>query len=334
MIGLVTDSNGVLPSDIVARLAAPVDIAVVPLIVTVAGTEYEEGVDLDADDFYRLLATDPPPAVGTSQPSPGRLLAAYRSQAERGAAEILSIHIGSEVSGTLNAARAAALRAPVPVRLIDSHTASFGVAFAVWAAAEAVAAGATADETEAAAQDVIDRLQNVFVIRALDLAAAGGRIRLAPDTAAAPPTAAPPTAAAPAPTPSASTTPDPVTLDPLVAGLLVSPPPGDHGAGAADDPIAVLSLRGGDVTVLEQVTTVEQAAVVMSRQVLAAGPRLRVAIGIADSGAAPLWQALEAHLVDRPEVDELIRYRISPSVGVHTGPGTAAALFLPWSTPR
>ena len=38
-------------------------------------------------------------------------------------------------------------------------------------------------------------------------------------------------------------------------------------------------------------------------------------------------EALEALLRDAPEVRELIRYRVGPSVGVHTGPGTAGAMF-------
>jgi len=291
MIGLVTDSNGVLPEGVVGRLPPLATLGVVPLHVTVDGVEYREGVDLDADGFYRLLAAEPTPAVGSSQPSPGAFLAAYRDQAEAGATEILSIHIGSELSGTLNAARVAARRAPVPVRLLDSHTASFGVAFAVWAAAEALAAGATADVAEARALDVAARLRNVFVVRALDLAAAGGRLRLGP-----------------------------------AAGAEADP-----GAGA--DRIPVLSLAGGEAVVVDRVATVEQAARVMAAEVRRAGPGLRVAIGIADAGAAPLWQALGADLAGDPAIEELVHYRIGPSVGVHLGPGTAAALFLPWTAP-
>ena len=286
MIGLVTDSNGALPEGIAARLAPLATLGVVPLHVTVDGVEYREGVDLDADGFYRLLAAEPTPAVGSSQPSPGAFLAAYRDQAELGATEVLSIHIGSELSGTLNAARVAARRSPVPVRLVDSHSASFGVAFAVWAAAEVLATGANGDEAEARAVDVATRLRNVFVVRAFDLATAGGRVRV-----------------------------------------------GSDGATGADDLIPVLSLAGGEAVVVDRVATVEQAARVMAAEVRRAGKGLRVAIGIADAGAAPLWQALEADLADDPIVAELVRYRIGPSVGVHLGPGTAAALFLPWTAP-
>ena len=48
MIGFVTDSNAQLPAELVDRYA----VEVVPLIVTVDGTPYLEGVDIDADGFY------------------------------------------------------------------------------------------------------------------------------------------------------------------------------------------------------------------------------------------------------------------------------------------
>jgi DegV family protein with EDD domain len=282
MIGLVTDSNGSLPAHILERLPGPVEVRVVPLVVTVDGIEYLDGVDLDPDTFYRLLAATPAPTIGTSQPSPGRLLAAYRDLAARGVSEIVSVHLGSELSGTLNAARLDAGRASVPVHIVDTHTASFGVAFAVWAAAEAIAVGSPAEQVVEAAEGVAARLGNVFVVRALDLAAAGGRILVQPTA--------------------------------------------DH--SGTDQLIPVLVLRDGKAEVLDRVATVDDAADAMAGHIRAAGTGLRVALGIADAGAAPLWQALEFRLVGQPEVDEVIRYRIGPSVGVHTGPGTAAALYL------
>ena len=105
-IGLVTDSNAQLPPELADRFA----IEVVPLTVTVDGVEYLEGVDLDADDFYSRFEHGASPVVATSQPSPGRFADAYQRLADGGATEILSVHIGSAVSGTVNSARLAAER--------------------------------------------------------------------------------------------------------------------------------------------------------------------------------------------------------------------------------
>lgn len=274
MIGLCTDSNAQLPPELVARYG----VEVVPLTVTVDGVDHLEGVDLDADAFYARF-TSGRPSVSTSQPSPGRFAAAYRALAERGATEILSVHIGSALSGTVNAARLGARSSPVTVRLVDTGTASFGVGCCVWEAAEALRAGAPAEEAARVAETVAATVGNVFVVGALDLARAGGR---------------------------------------MAAGV-------QDGAGA----VPVLSLVGREVRAVGQAADAEEAAAVMADHVCQAGAGLRVAVGVADAGAAPVGDALAARLVARPEVREVVRYRVGPSVGAHTGPGTAGAFFHP-----
>src|SRR5437763_13393835 len=103
-------------------------------------------------------------------------MAADEAAAAQGATEILSVHIGSSVSGTINSARLAAQVSPVPVRIVDSGTASFAITLCLWEAAEAIAAGAPIDEAAVAAERVGATVGNVFVVGALDLARAGGRM--------------------------------------------------------------------------------------------------------------------------------------------------------------
>ena len=276
MIAVVTDSNAMLPPELARRH----HVEIVPLTVTVDGVDHLEGVDLDADAFYARFGGPTPPAVSTSQPSPGRFASAYRAVAERGADEILSVHIGSAVSGTVNAARLGAQEAPVPVRVVDTGTASFAVACCVWEAAEALARGATGEEAAAVAEAVAATVGSVFVVGALDLARAGGRLA----TGAA------------------------------------------EGAGTA---IPVLTLAGGAMTQVDQVVDIDQAADVMASRIRSSGTSLRVGVGMADAGALPTVTALERRLTGVPEVREVVRYRIGPSVGAHTGPGTVGAMFYP-----
>ena len=56
-----------------------------------------------------------------------------------------------------------------------------------------------------------------------------------------------------------------------------------------------------------------------------------MSVGIADRDAEPLSTALEDRLRGEPGVRDLVRYRIGPSVGAHTGPGTAGCFF--WRPP-
>lgn len=177
MIGLCVDSNAQLPDELRDRFG----VEVVALTVTVDGQAYREGGDLDADAFYAFYAAAAAsgasaPVVTTAAPSPGEFAAAYDALAERGATEILSIHIGSNASGTVNAARLAAADASVPVRIVDTGTASFAISCCLWEAASAIAAGASAAEAAAVAEAVAARCANVFVVGGLDLARAGGRL--------------------------------------------------------------------------------------------------------------------------------------------------------------
>ncbi len=281
MIGLVTDSNSQIPPDLARTFA----IEVVPINVTVDGVSYIEGVDLDADKFWAMFegAT---PEVATTQPSPGQFMAAYAAAARRGADEILSVHIGSDLSGTVNAARLAAASAPVPVRIVDTGTASFAVTCCVWEAALALASGASVEEAAVVAETVAATVGMVFVMNGLDLARAGGRL--------------------------ATGAPESV----LKLGA---------------DVVPVLTLFGGAMEIVGQVANVEFAADVMADQVRNAGSSLRVGVGVADPATADLGQALTDRLMATREVLDVVGYRVGPSVGAHTGPGTVGAVWYPTS---
>lgn len=171
MIGLCTDSNAQLPGGLADRYG----VEVVPLTVTVGRRSFLEGVELGADSFWEMLRQGPV-TVTTAAPGPGRFAAAYAALAARGARAVLSVHVGAEVSATLQSARLAAADAPVPVRLVDTGTASFGVACCLWEAAEALGQGASVEEAAATAEAVAGRLGNVFVVGATELARRGGRV--------------------------------------------------------------------------------------------------------------------------------------------------------------
>lgn len=287
--GIVTDSNSQFPGALTERYG----IEIVPLTVTVDGIAYAEGVDLEADDFFARYADGASPQVTTAAPSPGAFAEAYQRLADRGVDQILSIHIGSAVSATLDAARLGAEQSPVPVRLVDTGTASFGVACCVWEAAEALAAGASIDEAAAVAEATAPTVGNVFVVGALEIVRAGGRLA-AGDT-------------------------------------------GGTGDSADTGGVAILSLVDGAIERVGEVRHVDDAADAMADIVTAAGHEpgqepgqdLRVAVGIADPGAEPLSSALIQRLSRAPEVREVVLYRIGPSVGAHTGPGTAGCFFWP-----
>lgn len=278
-VGVVTDSNSQIPDELVERYG----LEVVPLTVTVDGTAYAEGTEITADEFFARYEGGGSPEVSTAAPAPGAFVQAYERLADAGADHILGVHIGASVSGTINSARLACDLVDIPVRLVDTGTASFGVACCTWEAAEALVRGASIGEAAAIAESVAPTVGNVFVVGGLDIVRAGGRLAAgAEDTAA--------------------------------------------------DGVAVLSLVDGAITPVGTVTDVDDATEAMAGYVLSeagdvAEGQLRVAVGIADVDARPLSLALEERLRDETVVGEVVHYRIGPSVGVHTGPGTVGCFF-------
>lgn len=274
-LGIVVDSSAQVPASLVETYG----LEVVPMTVVVDGEAYLEGVELGADEFYARFA-ERTPEVSTSQPSPALMGRAYDACAERGATEILSIHLTGEASGTLNSARLGAELSPVPVRVIDSGTSSFGVALCAWEAAEAAGRGAGFDEVVETVRAVANRLGNVFIVGGLDLARRGGRLQQSDGLAATP-------------------------------------------AGATP----VLSVSGADLNVVGQAEDADAAVALMCRYISRSGRGLRVGVGDADAATFPMGDAMVAALEATDAVDEVIRYRVGPVVGSHTGPGTVGAWF-------
>jgi DegV family protein with EDD domain len=272
MIGLVTDSNAQLPVDLRERY----QVAVVPLTVVVDDQPYLEGVDITTAEFYERLAAGA--SVSTAAPSPGAVLAVYEQQAEAGATEILSVHVGSNISATVNAVSVAARSSPVPVEVVDTGTASFAVACCVWAAGDALAAGADVTDAAAVARRVADELGNVFIVGALDLARRGGRLA----------------------------------------------------AGATDgEGLPVLALANGQMQPVGRAHDVESAVDVMTDYFVETAAGVPQRVGVGDALTPDLAAEYAARLAARPEVAELVRYEIGPSVGAHTGAGTVGACFFP-----
>jgi DegV family protein with EDD domain len=169
---VVTDSTAYLPQDFVAQH----DIRVVPLNVLFGTKSYYEGVGLDYEQFYRMLAeADELPT--TSQPAAGDFLAVYSELVEAGH-EVISIHISSGISGTVDSALAARKMLPNPdrVSVVDSLSAAMGEELMVRAAVDAIQAGQTRSEIVAWLEQLAGRLHLYFVVDTLEYLHKGGRI--------------------------------------------------------------------------------------------------------------------------------------------------------------
>jgi DegV family protein with EDD domain len=170
-VAVVTDSTAYLPSG----LAADRGIRVVPLEVRLGERVGREGVDIDAAAISAALADHR--IVQTSRPAPAEFATTYRAALEQGAAEVVSVHLSRELSGTWDAARLAAQEVgPERVRVVDSRATAMGLGYAVLAAADAAGHGAPGATVEEAAADVAARCRVFFCVDTLDRLRRGGRI--------------------------------------------------------------------------------------------------------------------------------------------------------------
>jgi DegV family protein with EDD domain len=147
---------------------------VVPLYVTFGTSSYKDGVELTAAQFYERLktSTDLP---RTSQPTPADFLAAYEDLASY--ERILSVHIASTLSGTLQSAgTAAAELGDGRVRTIDSETASVGIAMLATAMQRRLDRGTTDEEIDALVERYRRAHGLLFTVDTLEYLARGGRI--------------------------------------------------------------------------------------------------------------------------------------------------------------
>jgi fatty acid-binding protein DegV len=100
---------------------------------------------------------------------------------------------------------------------------------------------------------------------------------------------------------------------------------------AAEEGIPVLSMTAGELEVRATVRTTQAAVASMADYALGWTPSmpggLRVAVGTSDASSAPVARTLTELLEGHGDVADVVQYRIGPSVGAHTGPGTAG-LFV------
>jgi len=134
-------------------------------------------IDISADDFYNRLEAMRPAIPTTAQPSSGLFEALYRKLAET-SRQILSVHISSGLSGTINAARNGGEQAKdaAEVSFWDTMTLSGGERFQVLAAALAVRAGWNMEKIQQRLTEIRAQTEVIYTLETLEYLARGGRI--------------------------------------------------------------------------------------------------------------------------------------------------------------
>lgn len=170
---IVTDTgmDMYLPPDHMPEM----EIHVVRHTITLDGKTYYSGADIQPEELQkRLLATPSFPI--TSQPSGGDFAAIYKKLAATDP-DILSIHMSSGLSGTVNAAHAGAQMTPeAHVTIVDTKTLCAVLGWQVAAAARALKAGWPLDKILALIERIGDASDSMYTLDDLKYLIHGGRI--------------------------------------------------------------------------------------------------------------------------------------------------------------
>jgi len=170
VIKIVTDSTAYPTEDEIKVM----DLTIVPLYVTSNKGIYKERVDISDEEFYKRLREGE--EFSRSQPSTNDFVEAYKPIIERGD-EIVSIHISSILSGTVNAANAAKeILQTDKITVIDSKSSSVDQLYKVMKAHELIQKGATREEIKEEIEKMHPRVHGFFLPMNIDLLIKGGRI--------------------------------------------------------------------------------------------------------------------------------------------------------------
>jgi DegV family protein with EDD domain len=147
---------------------------VVPLYVLFGEESHRDYVDLGPEEFYARLRTSPVTPT-TSQPTPADFAATYEGL--RGYERILSLHIASTLSGTLQSAESAAASLDDErVRTIDTTTVSAAVAILALAIQRRLDVGTSDEEIDALVARFRETHGLLFTVDTLEFLQRGGRI--------------------------------------------------------------------------------------------------------------------------------------------------------------
>ncbi|MCH8801263.1 MAG: DegV family protein [Chloroflexi bacterium] len=174
-VRIVTDSSADLPTDLVQQN----QITVLPCYVVVDDQTFKDGVEINADDFYRRLQAEGRTPT-TAQPTVADFQVVYQDLVGQGD-QVISIHVSGKLSGTLNSAEQA--RASLdggaegaPVEIIDSQLASMPLGLVVLDAAAMAAEGSDYHEVAEKVRQGLNLHHGLFALDTLEYLQKGGRI--------------------------------------------------------------------------------------------------------------------------------------------------------------
>jgi len=275
---IVTDCAADLPAEELQELG----IIEAPLYIQFPEGEINSA-ELSPDEFYNRLEAMRPEIPSTAQPSSGIFADIYHKIADT--AQVLSIHVSSGLSGTINSARmgAAEIKEKV-INVVDSMTLSGGQRFQVLAAARAAKKNWNLEKILDRLKRIRENTEVIYTLETMEYLARGGRIGRA-------------------------------------QALL--------GSVLHIKPIIKVDKTDGKYSTVGKTRTIPAAVEMITDYLHQMYEEQELWISVMHGRFGEGATTLSESLTNRLNVKKLEILRISPVLGVHTGPGIVGAAVVP-----
>ena len=276
---IVTDCAADMPIEELEQLG----VVQAPLFIQFPEGEVNS-VDISADDFYNRLEVMRPQIPTTAQPSSGIFAEIYRklSKVEK---EILSIHISSGLSGTINSAIEGGeqVKGEATVSHWDTLSLSGGERFQVIVAALASKAGWAMQAIQERLTIVREKTELIYTLDTLEYLARGGRIGRVK----------------------------------AIAGALLNLKP------------VIRVDRDGKYSTITSSRTLNKSMTAITDHLVEKYGKSPVWVTVLHGRFAEKAETLANEFKQKLNIAKIEVLRISPVLGVHTGPGIVGAAVVP-----
>ena len=172
-IAIVTDSAADIPADLLKKN----NISEVPIIINFGDETFKENVDMSSDEFYERLQNSKE-FPSTSQPAVGDFIDVYNNLSKKHDS-IISIHISSKLSGTVNSAEQAAKEvgnSKCKISVVDTLNISMGTGLIALDVAQAVRSGMEYKEAVNYANELSEKAKVFVAVSTMEYLKKGGRV--------------------------------------------------------------------------------------------------------------------------------------------------------------
>ncbi len=170
-VAVVTDSTAYIPEDLLKQY----QITVAPQELIWGDQTYQDGVDIQPDEFYQRLKTASvmPTTSQVTIPNFQKIFQSLFDQEK----EIIAILISAKLSGTIDSAvQAKGMLPGASIEIVDSYSTAMAMGFQVLTVARAAQDGAGLAECKRLAEEVRNHTGVVFAVDTLEFLHRGGRI--------------------------------------------------------------------------------------------------------------------------------------------------------------